>query len=197
MCARSTAITEMEAIEWASRGLVRLKDVTSGTRGIQSHIAFRREFDTLDHTLLLAVREGMPEAWQAALRDGSAVARDETRRLTRLLASEGGDAEGPREQQYAVQRPQTLVTRPPTPVARLRVRHVYDAMTAAVFTFTSGLRSRPWQCGAARAHLRERACRTAGGHNRQSDPARAPPSGTSRAARDRVLRRAERVCVRT
>ena len=90
--------------------------------------------DTLDHTLLLAVREGMPEAWQAALRDGSAVARDETRRLTRLLASEGGDAEGPREQQYAVQRPQTLVTRPPTPVVRLCVGHVYDAMTAAVFT---------------------------------------------------------------
>ena len=81
MFTRSTALTEMEAIEWAERGLVRLKDVSSGTR-IQSHISFRHQFGTsLDHTLILAVREGVPEAWQAALRDGSALARHETRRI--------------------------------------------------------------------------------------------------------------------
>ena len=152
MYARSTALTETEAIEWAARGLVRLKDVTSGAR-IQSHISFRQQFGTsLDHTLILAVREGVPEAWQVALRDGSALTRQDTHRITQLLTREGGDAQGPREQQYAMQRPSTLVTRPSIPVARLRVRHVYDAMTAAVFALPRVFD--PSRGGAARhAHL--------------------------------------------
>ena len=74
--ALSTVDTEREAIKWAEAGVVRVRDVLTGAR-IQSHVVFRGKHPDLDHTLMHAVRGGLPQQWVTALRDGSVVPTDE------------------------------------------------------------------------------------------------------------------------
>ena len=104
---------------------------------------------SLDASLILDVHASMAPAWPAALRDGTVVTTDEQCLPAGLL-----DEKGPR-QQYAVAHSRTLVQRAVAPVRKLKLKHIYTAMTTAVFQMPRTFD--PHAGGAARhAHLFER-----------------------------------------
>ena len=141
----STMLTELEAVQWAQEGLVRVHDAMNGARVI-SRAAFHARYASLDAGLILEVHDSMPPEWPAALRDGTAVPTDERCLPAGLLDEKGS------HQQYAITHAPTLVQRAVAPMNKLKQRHIHTAMTATAFHMPRTFD--PHAGGAARhAHL--------------------------------------------
>ena len=129
--APSTMSSEIEAISWASEGLVRVCDVLDGASVMSDATFVARGHGHLHQRPLTALRLGMAgqcEQWATALHDGTVVPTD-----ARCLPSDLLDEDGP-QQQYAVQCARTLVQRPLAPLCKLKMRHIYESLTAACFS---------------------------------------------------------------
>ena len=130
MFAPSTFDTEGEAIAWSQAGLNRLVHVINGTQ-IQGSTSFTNKHPTLDASLVGDLRTALQAAsWQDALKDATHM-DPSTSQVPR--APLDVDAEG-KQQHLAVQYTDTLVSRPITPLIKLRVSHIHTAFTAAAFS---------------------------------------------------------------
>ena len=98
---------------------------------------FAEHFPMLDSTLIAHVHSNMPPEWHAILRDGTANTWGWHAIPSDLF--DGEDDEGPRQPQYAVHTPQTLVTRPLVRTTELRVKTAYTALVAADFRMPRSL----------------------------------------------------------
>ena len=65
------ADTEREAVLWAEKGVVRVRDIINGTH-IMGHRSFKQQFPDLDDSLVHTFRTDLPARWQHGLRDGTA-----------------------------------------------------------------------------------------------------------------------------
>ena len=110
MHARSTADTEREAILWAEKGVLRVRDIINGTR-IMGHRSFKQQFPTLDDSLVHTFRTDLPERWRHGLQDGTATSWGAGNLPANLLGP-GSD-----RQVYATAYKDTLIKRayPPHP----------------------------------------------------------------------------------
>ena len=111
---------------------------------MQSTTRFRALHPTLDHVPFVVLRAHTPPQWTTAFHDGTANPTDEQCLPPGLL-----DHDGPR-QQCAIKHARTLIERAVAPVCKLRMRHIYTAMTARVFSAPRTLNA---QAGAAARHL--------------------------------------------
>ena len=91
----------------------------------------------LDSTLIAHIHSNMPPQWHATLRDGSATTWGWQCIPSGLF--DGEDDEGPRQPQYAVHTPRTLVSRPLVRTTELRVKTAYTALVAADFQMPRSL----------------------------------------------------------
>ena len=146
--APSTIGTELEAIQWATDGLLRFRDAMDGTR-LMSIVRFTARHHTLDRQLFFHLREHVPTALARALSDGSVVPTEERCLPPGLLDTR--DA-GPR-QQYAVRHAQTLIARAVAPICKLKMSHIYASLTAAAFRVPRTLDPRAGMASARLAHL--------------------------------------------
>ena len=118
MHARSTADTEREAILWAEKGVLRVRDIINGTR-IMGHRSFKQQFPTLDDSLVHTFRTDLPERWRHGLQDGTATSWG-AGNLPADLLGPGSD-----RQVYATAYKDTLIKRACTLIAKIRVKHIY------------------------------------------------------------------------